>query len=225
MIIPKALDKLTMLPIFGLAPHPWRPQTEWSLINLDTKTPTQPASPVDRLNAFFDDPQTLSHLPLDPVGRIFDAHRKPDQDGMAVIGFSIQSRKGTGPEYRCKCNPAQYAFLLTTQLLGVSIFIDLADEKPYLKLGGHMETSAGIVVGRILAGHEAGEDTKYINGDSLDLRHHNLGSRNNPRTQRGRAEAVAEILHFSSADGFSQNNDLLHRAFDCLDQEASEASR
>jgi hypothetical protein len=156
---------------------------------------TQPphGSEEERLNAFFDEPQNLSRLPLDPVGRISDARIEPDQDGLPVVGFNVPDRKGHGRLHHCKCNPAGYAFLRVAVHLGASAFIDHnSADRPYLKMLGQMEQSAGIIFGRIIAGCEEGEDTKYLNDNSLDFRQANLDCRRNPRARRGREDFYAE---------------------------------
>src|SRR5260370_23788696 len=191
---------------------------------------TAPSEIEACLNAFFDEPHNPSHLPFDPVGSIFAARPLPDQDGMAVIGFSIQSRKGTGETHQCKANPAEYAFLVAAQVTGLSVFIDRTNDRSYLKLGGQMDKSAGIVVGRLCAGHEEGEVTIYLNDDRLDIRHANLGLGNSQRAKRGRFDIYEAILIQvvklnCTPEEFQRKKNLLHRAFECLDAEAEIAAR
>src|ERR1700730_1689468 len=140
-----------------------------------------------RLNAFFDDPENLNHLPLDDTDHLFDIRREADEGGMAVFAFSVRTKKRKGPAVRFKCNPSGVAFLMRAELLGASPFVDHNTKgNPYLKVCGGMRSSAGITAARIFAGHEEQEDTKHLNEDTRDLTHQNRGERYNPRTKRGR---------------------------------------
>lgn len=185
------------------------------------KTTSQRYEIEGRLAAFFDDPENLDHLRFDDTGHLRDIGRQADEGGMAVFGFGVRTKKGKGAAERFKCNPAELALLLTAESLSASVFVDHANGKPYLKVCGLMPASAGITAARIFAGHEAGEDTLHLSGDTRDLTHQNLGERYNPRTERGRTEVYGEILSHSTSNGhtFERRKRLLDRALDCLDAE------
>ena len=170
----------------------------------------------------------MSHLPLDPVGDIFDVRIKCDRNGIAFYAFRI--RDNNSEKNECKCAPAQWAFLLTVKELGASIFIDHTDGDAHLKLCGQMERSAGILAGRIFIGLEEGERINYLNGDQLDFRYGNLVFGKAGRAKRGRADIYEVLLSRSirTGDGtpeenFNRGKQLLNRALDCLDQERDAA--
>lgn len=183
-----------------------------------------PSETEARLNAFFDDPEDLNRLPLDATDHLSNIQRQPDAAGMAVFAFDIREAKGKGNKVGYRVNPAELAFLLTAEHLGASPFINYANRKPYLKVGGGMDKKAGITAGRLFAGYEEGEDAPFLNKDVTDLTHCNLGSRNNPRTERGQWEIIVAILVQSPDDPTLQRNKrLLFRALDCLDAERDTA--
>lgn len=123
----------------------------------------------------------------------------PDNPSAAIV-FRIADSKGTS--LLCRCSPVAFALLLLIMVYGQTAFIDYSGVagKPYLKVFGRNEASAGTVFGRIIAGLEDGETAEYVNGDTLDFTHPNvIRGRASSRARRDTPDWYGETLKFASA--------------------------
>lgn len=105
-------------------------------------------------------------------GNIFSAKLETPNGRPAVVAFELHDKDGK--LHKCRCNPATFSVLLCIIGLGQSVFINYTDGKPYVKICGKMDDGAGYVFARLIAEALKGEQVKYRNHNTLDLRHPNL---------------------------------------------------
>ena len=123
-----------------------------------------------------------------------------EECSLSAIVFRIEDSKGKS--LRCRCSSVAFALLLLIIVYGQTAFIDYSGlgGKPYLKVFGRSDASAGTVFGRIIAGLEFGETADYVDGDTLDFTHPNvIRGRDNSRARRDTPDWYGETLKFASA--------------------------
>jgi hypothetical protein len=98
-------------------------------------------------------------------------------------------------------------------------------------VGGRMGEAAGIVFARVLAGAEAEEEVRHVNGNQLDLTFKNLTFARNTKARRGTVDAnegtgwYPVLLSQLTEDEFEGGKRLLHAAMHRLEQEREEACK
>ncbi|MCP2080837.1 UNVERIFIED_ORG: hypothetical protein J2W74_002023 [Methylorubrum zatmanii] len=164
---------------------------------------TQDALALAGLRQFLLQPrsaQTLELLLLGEIGGLEGIEVEERYGLVPVIRFQLRDHQDKA--VICICNPAGFALLRVIIVCGQSVFVDHTGGRPYVKVFGRKQKSAGTIFARLLGGAEAEEDYTYTNGDTLDLTFANITfRRNNIRTASGTPESYGEVL--SAAAGAS----------------------
>jgi hypothetical protein len=157
------------------------------------------------LSASDKDENLKSVITVASLVNILDAQPEAHDSKSPAVSFTLCDAEGK--PHKCLCNPAAFVFVLITNILGQSVFIDRRDARdglPYVKLLGKMKKSAGIVFARVIFDIPDGEEVGYRNDDHLDIRHSNLFARKrNPAAKRTVADVYGELLSSAVGDDAS----------------------